>query len=89
MIKITPKGKKGWVTFSFTPEEEGEVSICGEWNEWQEEAMKMKKSGEFYITKVLPLGQEYSLATASTANSGIATVNSDVSLRRSVPRIHS
>lgn len=59
MIKITPKGKKGWVTFSFVPQEEGDVSICGEWNEWQEETMKMKKNGEFYITKVLPLGKEY------------------------------
>lgn len=59
MIKITKKGKKAWVTFSILPEENETISICGEWNDWKDEVMKVKKSGEFYITKVLGVGKEY------------------------------
>ena len=59
MIKITKKGKKAWVTFSL-PSTEGEsVELCGEWNEWESEPMKVKKSGEFYITKVLSTNKNY------------------------------
>ena len=47
MIKITKKGNKAWVTFTL-PSTEGEnVEISGEWNNWENEAMKVKKSGEF------------------------------------------
>ncbi|MEA1919370.1 MAG: isoamylase early set domain-containing protein [Campylobacterota bacterium] len=59
MIKITTKGKKAWVTFSFTPQEGESVSLCGEWSEWNDEPMKVKKSGEFWITKILPIDNEY------------------------------
>lgn len=59
MLKITKKGDKAWVTFSFTPEKESEVFLCGEWSEWQDEKMKVKKSGEYYLTKVLKCGQSY------------------------------
>ena len=59
MIKITHKGDKAWVTFSLTPDDGDEVAICGEWNDWQDEPMKVKKSGEFYITKVLPTDKNY------------------------------
>lgn len=59
MIKITKKGNKAWVTFSL-PSSEGEsVEICGEWNDWESEPMKVKKSGEFYITKVLKTDKNY------------------------------
>lgn len=59
MIKVTKKGKKAWVTFSILPEENETVCICGEWSDWQDEPMKVKKSGESYITKVLAVGKEY------------------------------
>jgi len=59
MVKITKKGEKAWVTFSFTPQEGENVTICGEWNDWQDETMKVKKSGEFYITKILPTDSQY------------------------------
>ncbi len=59
MVKITKKGDKAWVTFSIVPEGFDDVCVCGEWNDWQDEQMKMKKSGEFYITKVLPVNKEY------------------------------
>ncbi len=59
MVKITKKGQKAWVTFSITPTGVEDVSVCGEWNDWQDEPMKVKKSGEFYITKVLPVDSEY------------------------------
>jgi 1,4-alpha-glucan branching enzyme len=59
MIKITKKGKKAWVTFTL-PSTVGEsVELSGEWNEWKNEAMKVKKSGEFYITKVLKTDENY------------------------------
>lgn len=59
MVKVTKKGQKAWVTFSIVPEGVEDVSVCGEWNDWQDEPMKVKKSGEFYITKVLPVNSEY------------------------------
>ena len=59
MIKVTTKGNKAWVTFTIHPEGASEVQLCGEWNEWENEPMKLKKSGEFYVTKVLPIGSEY------------------------------
>lgn len=59
MVKITKKGQKAWVTFSVEPQSQENLVICGDWNDWQEESMKVKKSGEFYITKVLPIGKEY------------------------------
>jgi len=59
MIKITKKGKKAWVTFTL-PSTVGEsVELSGEWNDWENEAMKVKKSGEFYITKVLKIDANY------------------------------
>jgi len=59
MVKITKKGKKAWVTFSVIPNDGEEVSICGEWNDWQDEQMKIKKNGEHYITKIFPVDCEY------------------------------
>jgi hypothetical protein len=59
MVKITKKGQKAWVTFSVKPESGEDFTICGEWNDWQDEPMKVKKSGEMYITKILPVGKEY------------------------------
>jgi 1,4-alpha-glucan branching enzyme len=59
VVKVTKKGQKAWVTFSITPDGVDTASVCGEWNDWQDEPMKVKKSGEFYITKVLPVDNEY------------------------------
>ena len=59
MVKITKKGKKAWVTFTAPTTECETVSIKGSWNKWEPETMKKKKSGEFYITKVLPVGESY------------------------------
>ncbi|QOY51804.1 hypothetical protein [Candidatus Sulfurimonas baltica] len=59
MVKITKKGQKAWVTFSVIPNDGESVAVCGEWSDWEDEPMKVKKSGEFYVTKVLPLESEY------------------------------
>ncbi len=61
MVKITQKGNKVWVTFTApaTVSESDDVKIKGSWNDWRPEAMKRKKSGEYYITKVLKTGQTY------------------------------
>jgi len=57
VIKVKQNGKKVWVTFTVLPTDEmNNVIICGEWSEWQEEPMKQKKNGEFYVTKVLSAG---------------------------------
>jgi len=47
MIKITKKVNKAWVTFTLASDAGSTVSICGEWNDWEKEPMKIKKSGEF------------------------------------------
>lgn len=59
MIKITVKEDKAWVTFSLPQQNIESASLSGTWNEWKSEPMKQKKSGEFYLTKVLPTGQSY------------------------------
>jgi len=59
MLKITIKGDKAWVTFSFVPASQSEVFLCGEWSEWKDEKMKVKKSGEHYLTKVLKCDTSY------------------------------
>lgn len=60
MIKITKKGNKAWVTFTLEAmQADAAPSICGEWSDWQEEPLKQKKNGDFYITKVIPCAQNY------------------------------
>lgn len=59
MVTITTKGKKSWVTFSLNPNEGEQITLCGEWSDWKSEPMKIKKSGEAYIRKIFPIGQEY------------------------------
>ncbi|RLA73198.1 MAG: hypothetical protein DRG24_00890 [Epsilonproteobacteria bacterium] len=59
MIKITKKVNKAWVTFTLASDAGSTVSICGEWNDWEKEPMKIKKSGEFYITKVIKPDRSY------------------------------
>jgi hypothetical protein len=60
MLKIKKNGQKVWVTFTFVPNEMVDsVIILGEWNNWTEEPMKLKKSGEYYITKVLSAGNNF------------------------------
>lgn len=57
MLTIKKNGQKVWVTFTFSPNQTvDDVAVSGEWNEWKEEPMKQKKSGEFYLTKVLKAG---------------------------------
>lgn len=57
MVKVTKKGNKAWVTF--TAPVEGEVTLVGEWNDWEPEEMKVKKNGECYLTKVLKTDASY------------------------------
>jgi len=60
MMKITTKSDKAWVTFTITPEEGTQsVELMGEWNEWAPEAMKQKKNGEFYVTRVFKIGDTF------------------------------
>lgn len=60
MIKVKTNGEKAWVTFTVTPSERVEsISLSGIWNDWEEEPMKQKKSGEFFITKILKVGEIY------------------------------
>ena len=59
MLKITKKKGKAWVTFIAPVEEVDSVELMGDWNDWAPEAMKQKKSGEFYLTKILNVGGEY------------------------------
>ena len=59
MLKITKKEKKAWVTFIAPVEEVDSVALMGDWNDWTPEAMKQKKSGEFYLTKILNVGSDY------------------------------
>jgi len=60
MITIKKNGQKAWVTFTFSPTYTVEkVAVSGEWNDWKEEPMKQKKSGEYYITKVLRPGDSF------------------------------
>jgi hypothetical protein len=60
MLTIKKKGQKVWVTFTFVPTYTVDsVAVSGEWNEWEEEPMKQKKSGDYYITKVLNMGDGF------------------------------
>lgn len=60
MIKIKTNGAKAWVTFSILPSEPIERAVLsGIWNDWEEEEMKQKKSGEYSITKILKVGDNY------------------------------
>lgn len=69
MIKVTNKGKKAWVTFTYPSSNEESISLSGEWNDWEQEPMKKKKNGEFYLTKVLDTDRSYEFGykTASGA----------------------
>ncbi len=69
MLTIKQKDTKSWVTFTFAPAEGTQtVSIFGEWNDWKEEPMKKKKSGEFYITKVLKTGKSFQFGYKADEN---------------------
>jgi len=60
MLKVKKNADKAWVTFTYIPaNEEKTVEITGSWSNWSKEKMKQKKNGDFYITKILPVGQIY------------------------------
>ena len=60
MLTIKKNGQKVWVTFTFTPlSDVDSVVVSGEWNDWKEEPMKQKKSGDYSITKVLKAGNNF------------------------------
>ncbi len=60
VLTIKKNGQKIWVTFTFSPSNTVEnVAVSGEWNEWEEEPMKLKKSGDYYITKVFKSGDSF------------------------------
>jgi len=60
MVKISRKGKKVWVIFNISPKDPLESCILkGSWNNWRGDKMKKKRNGDFYITKVLKVGEVY------------------------------
>jgi len=60
MLKVKINKNKAWVTFTYTPKnDEKKVELVGSWNDWQKESMKRKKNGDFYLTKILPVGVIY------------------------------
>ncbi|WP_292663119.1 isoamylase early set domain-containing protein [Nitratifractor sp.] len=59
MLKITKRGKKAWVTFTLPDSTVEKAFLKGSWNGWKAEAMKRKKSGEFYLMKILPTDTRY------------------------------
>ncbi len=59
MVRITRRGKRAWVTFTLGGDGFESARIKGEWNGWQDEAMKRKRDGDFYIVKVLPVGERF------------------------------
>ena len=59
MIKISKKEKKARVTFTAPFKGVDNVELMGDWNDWKPEKMIKKKSGEFYLTKVLNIGRNY------------------------------
>lgn len=72
MITIKKNGEKVWVTFTFTSAKRvDDVVVSGEWNEWQEEPMKQKKSGAYSITKVLQAGERFQFGYKVNGNSWI------------------
>jgi 1,4-alpha-glucan branching enzyme len=72
MIKVKVNGPKAWVTFTYTPREQtDQVALSGEWNSWEEEPMKLKKNGEFYLTKVITTGNVYQFGYKIDGNAWI------------------
>ena len=50
--------KKEWVTFSFTTDFPCKiVAVKGEWDQWNEHTMRLKKDGSFYLRKKIECGQ--------------------------------
>jgi len=59
MVKMTKKVYRAWVTFTL-PSSLGEsVEVSGSWNDWKKEPLKVKKNGDFSITKILKTGKSY------------------------------
>ena len=59
MIKITTNGNRAWVTFTLPGLEVEKCLIKGSWNDWEPETMKRKKNGDFYLTKILRVDEDY------------------------------
>ena len=57
MIKSTRRASKVWVTFTVDAKSAEKIYVKGSWDDWKPKEMKRKKSGEFYLTKVLPAGE--------------------------------
>ncbi len=59
MIKITKRAKNAWVTFMLPADTGDNIKISGDWNNWENEKMIVKKNGDFYITKLLKSDKTY------------------------------
>lgn len=60
MLTMKQNGEKIWVTFTVSPSKPTEdIAISGAWNAWEQEPMKKKKNGDYYLTKVLKPGHTF------------------------------
>jgi len=72
MLTIKNNGQKVWVTFTVSPSDKVKnVAVSGEWNEWQDEPMKQKKNGDYYITKVFRSGDSFQFGYKVNGNEWI------------------
>lgn len=60
MVMMKKNDEKVWVTFTVSPMKSIEdISLSGEWNNWENEPMKKKKNGDYYLTKILKSGSTF------------------------------
>lgn len=60
MVSMKENKDKVWVTFTYLANDEiEEVMLVGEWSGWEAEPMKLKKNGDFYLTKIFKTKSDY------------------------------
>jgi len=60
MVSIKKNKNKVWVTFTYIPKNDVDaVMLVGEWSGWEDEPMKRKKNGDFYLTKIFKIKSNY------------------------------
>jgi len=59
MVTITKERYRAWIVFTLPATIGKKIELSGSWNGWKKEPMKLKKSGEFRIIKILKLHNHY------------------------------